>query len=194
MDNLIDLHFSDVEPKNKARIMAAALRTFADNGYHAASIMNIAKKADVSKSLIYSHFESKEDLLIQIMIVVFEKFSEEYDFKQDLSYNDLLVYWAEKSFELIDDYPDIVKMYISLTIQKDVSKIMEPHLLEMLGPLIKDMGDSLKIADPKKAMDEIVFLGAVLDGLSLNYLYNKDFFPKEYVIKRIRETFINKPK
>ena len=43
-------------------ILAAAEETFADQGYHGASLDEIAHSAGVSKALIYEHFESKREL------------------------------------------------------------------------------------------------------------------------------------
>ena len=46
----------------RAAILDAALEVFAQHGYHAASIDDIAGAAGVSKALIYEHFKSKREL------------------------------------------------------------------------------------------------------------------------------------
>jgi len=43
-------------------ILAAAQGVFAERGYHASSIDEVARAAGISKALIYEHFASKEDL------------------------------------------------------------------------------------------------------------------------------------
>lgn len=48
--------------ERRREILAAALEVLAEQGYHAASIDDIAKAAGVSKALIYEHFESKAAL------------------------------------------------------------------------------------------------------------------------------------
>lgn len=48
--------------ERRAEILAAAETVFADRGYHASSIDEVAKAAGVSKALIYEHFDSKEEL------------------------------------------------------------------------------------------------------------------------------------
>ena len=45
----------------------AALRVFADKGFRAARLEDVAREAGVTKALIYHYFESKEDLLIQAL-------------------------------------------------------------------------------------------------------------------------------
>ena len=49
------------ETKRK-QILNAATELFTEQGYHATSMILIAKRADVSKQTVYSHFGSKEDL------------------------------------------------------------------------------------------------------------------------------------
>jgi AcrR family transcriptional regulator len=48
--------------ERRAAIQSAALEVFADRGYHASSIDDIARAAGVSKALIYEHFASKQEL------------------------------------------------------------------------------------------------------------------------------------
>lgn len=43
-------------------ILEAALGAFADAGYHGTSLEDVARRAQISKALIYEHFPSKRDL------------------------------------------------------------------------------------------------------------------------------------
>lgn len=51
----------------RAEIMKVAARTFADAGYHGASMSALAQKCGVSKALIYHYYASKEALLFDII-------------------------------------------------------------------------------------------------------------------------------
>lgn len=51
----------------KARILEAAAHVFARKGYGQATTKEIAEEADVSEGSIFYHFESKRDLLLNIM-------------------------------------------------------------------------------------------------------------------------------
>ncbi len=53
--------------EKKAVIMDAALFLFADRGFHATTISEIAEKAGISKGLMYNYFDGKEDLLGEII-------------------------------------------------------------------------------------------------------------------------------
>jgi TetR/AcrR family transcriptional regulator len=51
----------------RAEIMNVAARTFADAGYHGASMNALAQECGVSKALIYHYYSSKEALLFDII-------------------------------------------------------------------------------------------------------------------------------
>lgn len=48
-------------------IKIAAMSCFANNGYEGTSLAQIAEKVGIKKQSIYSHFEGKDDLFIQVM-------------------------------------------------------------------------------------------------------------------------------
>ena len=52
-----------VQEERRRQILQAAVRTFAERGYHAARVSDIAKEAGVAYGLVYHYYESKETLL-----------------------------------------------------------------------------------------------------------------------------------
>jgi AcrR family transcriptional regulator len=54
-------------PKKSEMMLEAARRLFAEVGYEAASMDLVAKTAGVSKATLYAHFESKENLFLEIL-------------------------------------------------------------------------------------------------------------------------------
>lgn len=50
------------KPTARQRILAAARSQFADRGFHAATINEIAEQSQVNRALIFYYFESKESL------------------------------------------------------------------------------------------------------------------------------------
>jgi AcrR family transcriptional regulator len=51
----------------KTHILEVALKLFAENSYHGASIRDIAKEIGKRESSIYNHFKSKEEIFEQII-------------------------------------------------------------------------------------------------------------------------------
>ena len=59
--------FEEIREEKKTLIMDVALEHFANEGYHNTTINHIAKHAGISKGLMYNYFESKEELLAEII-------------------------------------------------------------------------------------------------------------------------------
>jgi AcrR family transcriptional regulator len=53
--------------ERRAAILESALSVFAERGYHASSIDDIARDGGISKALIYEHFASKQDLYAELL-------------------------------------------------------------------------------------------------------------------------------
>jgi len=53
--------------ERRVAILDSALAVFAQRGYHASSIDDIAREGGVSKALIYEHFASKQDLYAELL-------------------------------------------------------------------------------------------------------------------------------
>jgi AcrR family transcriptional regulator len=54
-------------PARRERIVAAALEEFAAGGYAATSMGTIAERADITRAVLYDHFESKEALYLALL-------------------------------------------------------------------------------------------------------------------------------
>ncbi len=65
------------------QILRAAMKVFADLGYHQATIAQIAREAGVADGTIYLYFKNKADIIAQIFSIktrqVFEKFKKAVD-------------------------------------------------------------------------------------------------------------------
>jgi TetR/AcrR family fatty acid metabolism transcriptional regulator len=53
----------DAEPEKRRAILHAAVRVFAEKGYHGCRIADVARQAGVAYGLVYHYFQNKEALL-----------------------------------------------------------------------------------------------------------------------------------
>ncbi|WBL17935.1 TetR/AcrR family transcriptional regulator [Citricoccus sp. NR2] len=53
--------------QRRRQLMDISLRVFAEKGYHAASMDDIAEAADVSKPVLYQHFTGKYELFLTLL-------------------------------------------------------------------------------------------------------------------------------
>lgn len=63
----------DHESEPVSQILAAAESCFWGKGYHGTSIREIADAANVSKSLLHYHFQSKEHIFLEVQISVYNR-------------------------------------------------------------------------------------------------------------------------
>lgn len=57
----------------RERIVRAAYDEFAEYGFDGARVDRIVERAEISKNLLYHHFEGKEDLFIRVMEIVYRE-------------------------------------------------------------------------------------------------------------------------
>lgn len=79
--------FYTLEPEKQQRIINAALKEFAKNGYERASTNEIIKEADISKGSLFNYFKSKKELYLYLIDYVAEIIENIYD-KIELSVTD----------------------------------------------------------------------------------------------------------
>ena len=51
------------EPEKRRAILHAAVRVFAERGYHGCRIADVAREARVAYGLVYHYFQNKDELL-----------------------------------------------------------------------------------------------------------------------------------
>jgi len=68
---------TNLKDATRRRITEAALDVFSTGDFHEATLRKIAKQAGIAPSTIYKHFESKEELLNNIITVIVRKLIED---------------------------------------------------------------------------------------------------------------------
>ncbi|KUO74319.1 MAG: TetR family transcriptional regulator [Clostridia bacterium BRH_c25] len=77
--------FNTLEPEKQERIINAALKEFARNGYEKASTNEIIKEAEISKGSLFNYFNSKKKLylfLLDYVVEVIDKIYDEVDWNE----------------------------------------------------------------------------------------------------------------
>ncbi|HSH19451.1 MAG TPA: helix-turn-helix domain-containing protein, partial [Draconibacterium sp.] len=94
--------YDDIRKQKKDLILETALELFAENGFHATSISQIAKKAGISKGLTYNYFDSKKEILDNIILEGFDTIYSNFDINQDgILTEEEFIYFIKQSFQLM---------------------------------------------------------------------------------------------
>ena len=181
--------FEEMRNKTRRAIMDAGLKLFARKGYHGTSVADIAKEAGISKGLAYNYFKSKSELAEAILFQVadilnyyFELFKEEKDSKK------LLKAMISLTFKHLRENEEFWRLYISFALQLEVSEQMKELFFKVEEEFIVELARLLRKLGIKNAKTEAYLLGAIFDGVSIDYLLNKENYP----LARIEKLLLKK--
>ncbi len=153
----------------RARILEAAIKVFAEKGYHGSRVSDIAAEAGIAYGLVYHYFKNKEEILATIFEERWSGFIEAVDAiaSGPTSTEDKLVSVAALILNAYRVRPDWVKVLV-LEIQRS-SRFAEPGQLRAVGRLFDGLARILRDGQSRGELrDELdpnvacyVFIGAL---------------------------------
>ena len=182
--------FREMREKTRNVILENALKLFSIKGYHGTSISDIAKSAGISKGLAYNYFESKQKLveaLFEQMLQIGQEFEEILDSSLD-PYKKIEVL-IEFSFKYIEENEEFWRLYISFVLQPEIIEQGKKVSNEFNSRLLKKMEKILKQVGLKNPNIEAKILGALFDGIGLDYFIDKSNFPLQKIKKLILQRY-----
>ena len=176
--------FQQMRDTTRNLILSTALELFAEQGYKGTTITDIAKKAKVSKGLLYNYFSSKQALIekvVGILLVEIESTMKVLDLTKDPF--DKIQKLIDVMFDLMLDNEQFWKLYSSFLMQPDVQEVAGKIFGNLFPEMFKEIENVFRKAKIKNAAKEAKLLGAILDGLGFHIM----LMGKEYPIKAMRK-------
>lgn len=163
------------------KILDASLKLFAEQGYESTSISQIAKKAGISKGLIYNYFDSKLDLLKGMIDRLNEGETELIGKVIDEDPRKMLRNIFVVFFNEMRDRSEVWKMIATISLQIDKFDFvheMTVRKLQGFFDLITDLLTQIGYPNPEK---EAKLIGALFDGIGFHYLLVLEDYPLDEV-------------
>ncbi len=183
--------FEKIRQEKRSYIKETALELFAINGYHSTSIAQIAVKAKMSKGLMYNYFTNKVELLDEIMMDGIQDFIDLFDTdKNGILTDEEMKYFIDQMFEILKKNTKHYRLYFSLALQPDIFPNLMEKIQDIIPLYIKMMGHYFKKKKVNDPETEAFLFGALMDGISFNYVMNPDNFPVEKVKKKIISEYL----
>ncbi|MBN8605353.1 MAG: TetR family transcriptional regulator [Caulobacterales bacterium] len=147
--------------ERKQAIVETAAALFARDGFNGASVADIAKRGKISKSLIYHYYQSKEDILYDVMIThvrELEAAAEEISGDEtsaetklrDLTHRFMALYVgaADRHKVLLNDLDNVPKNKRAeiISVQRGLIETVRQMLVEIEPRLAKRPGAALAAA------------------------------------------------
>jgi len=178
-----------IREEKKAQIREAALELFALDGYHGTSISKIAKKAGISKGLLYNYFESKEDVIRDILEEGIDEMMESLDLNKDgVLESSELEYYIHDIFDKLKQNSEFWKLYFSISLQPAIYELIKEKIAELVTPVYQMAIDYFKDQGFEEPETETMLFGALLDGIGFHFILD----PEHYPIDNVKQTLINR--
>ncbi len=182
--------FAEIREERKHQILEAALSVFAQDSYNGASMAAVAKKAKVSKGLIYNYFKSKEEILVSLVVDVFDEVMIQLDLNLDQPLNkDGFIKVIEKSVDEVVKNPQRWKLYMSLSFQPDVTPILMAQMMPKIQPFMIAVNNYFMGKGYEDPITMMRYYSAVLDGVQMHILMDPENFPVEKVKQMMIDQF-----
>ncbi len=188
--------FSMAEEKKKRtgekreRILQAAIRVFAEKGFYATRVSEIAKAAGVADGTIYLYFENKDDVLVSIfrdrigqLLEILEKVV-----KSDRSIEDRVRKIMELQLGLLEEQRDLaevitVNLRQSSSLLKEYAAPLFTRYLELIANMIADGQKDGTFRDDINPRVAARALWGGLDGIALTWALS-DKTPKPNKLRK----------
>lgn len=163
------------------KILDASLKLFAEQGYESTSISQIAKKAGISKGLIYNYFDSKLDLLKGMIDRLNEGETELMGKVIDEDPRKMLKNIFVVFFNEMRDRTEVWKMIATISLQIDKFDFVHDMTVRKMNGYFDLFTDLLtQIGYPNPAQEAKV-IGALFDGIGFHYLLAMEEYPLDEV-------------
>ncbi len=184
-----------IRQASKEKIRIAAMELFIKQGYYATSISDIAKKAGISKGLLYNYYKGKEELLSEMVEArikeVIEVMEEAITFDTP---SEQLEHIVNGAIDNIHKKPEVHRFYLHLQTQPedDEELIKYSHLIieenarqfELQCEIFEKLGEK----EPRKRS---LYFSSVLQGIMLMISTYTHSFPIEEIKRQIINEFCN---
>jgi AcrR family transcriptional regulator len=178
----------------RKQIITAAMKLFAQKGYHATSMQEIAENSGLAKGSLYNYFKSKEEIVMSIFSyyydLLFEKISKIAE-DDTLSVKEKFIKQLEVQIREFYNHKDFIRMQMTeqaVKVNDDVHKLVFRIRAETLSrysnAIIDIYGESVK----NFALD----LATMLNGMLKEYLFYIAIDKKEINLDKLAPFLIKR--
>jgi AcrR family transcriptional regulator len=182
----VHIHIMPKQENKKVTIVTAALKLFAMQGYASTPISLIAKTAGVSQGLMYNFFNSKEELLREMMRLGAEDIANSMESYLTVSDpREAIRNHIMKTIDIIQQQKEFWRLLHSIRLQGMVMQVVEDQFQQIVlnvTTTFEKIFKQLKYPNPK--LEAILFLTQI-DGLVILYLQDESIPLKKLALQLI---------
>jgi AcrR family transcriptional regulator len=182
-----------MKAKSRSAIISAAVELFAKKGFSATTTDEIARKAKVSKGLIFSHFATKQDILLAIYDEELERLLPKADEKDNARpAKERFISLVNSWLSLLKDEPSLVRLSLQMNLDEGWRKLLKRKGKQYIELYLDRMRDLLVQLGSKKPDLDSYLLGVLFDGITANYFVAPELFPIDAIKDHFIETLLSR--
>lgn len=183
--------FEEMREQSRRQILNAALELFATSGYHTTSVEAVARRAKVSKGLIYNYFESKEQLLEAIIMGTMAHIAEEMvPLAQEPDPRVRVRTFVDSMFAMVKESGRFWSLYFSLLLQPSIPDELRLRFVGFMKETLGMFTQAFEHLGSRHAYAQAWMFGAMLDGLTMYYIFAPEECPLDEIKARIYALFL----
>jgi len=176
-----------MKAESRSAIIAAALELFAKKGFSATTTEQIAKRARVSKGLIFAHFPTKQEILLTIVDEEFDRLlPNSHEDTDAQSPKERFVSLVDSWMDMLKNKPLLVRLTLQLNLDDEYRKLMKKKGKRYVEIYFDRMRALLVQLGSKNPDLDSYLLSMLFDGFASNYTVAPDLFP----IDEIKNYFV----
>lgn len=181
-----------------SKILDAATRVFAREGFHNAKIGDVAEEAGVAHGTVYLYFGGKDDLLISIFQENLEELVEYVgsEIEKETNAEDKLRRMISLQIELIETNSELAELMLVEFPQ--TGKFLNNRVIDDLAAYIDMIANILKEGVAEGAFDDSIDVNMVatviyagIQGIATRWILEEMKYPLKKVANEISEVFLS---
>ncbi|MBN2522603.1 MAG: TetR/AcrR family transcriptional regulator [Bacteroidales bacterium] len=181
--------FEEIREERKTQIKEVALEIISEEGIQNSSISKIAKRAGISKGLLYNYYESKEQMIKEIIFDGMDQFIKVFDPDKDgLLTDEEAKYFIDELFHILESNIKYWRLYFSVMLQPKVMLLIQDRFIQMIEPFMKTLVSYFERKGYGNPYVEARMIAACLDGIGFHYIIDPKGFPLNEIKKRLYES------
>jgi AcrR family transcriptional regulator len=140
----------------------------------------IAKKAGISKGLTYNYFESKKEILDEIIKTGFDSIYSSFDLDHDgILTKEEFIFFIKQSFNELRKNPEFWKLYFSLMFQPKVTESFQHDYSETAEKIFLIFYKFIENMGSRNPESDFLSVSALLKGAYLTGVAAPQYFSPE---------------
>ena len=185
--------FEEIRNRSQKILLSVSLELFAEKGFHATTMDDIARGAGVSKGLAYNYFTSKTEILSKILEDQFSQIQLALKNTGDCSEPlDRLEAIIVSRLTHLKENPLFYRLYYALFLNRPAENILQELIAKTAagsGELINEMDHLFSQLGANNREMEAVCFFSELQGVAMEFAISPETFPLEEIQKTLIEKY-----